>query len=142
MNPIITRDCSECFSYKNPGFIDNCCAPNVCHTSTFQTPTTQRSLLLANQNQLYQCNYVSAVTSTLQYTQNNTSKITDILYGQILELKKARYQPYQPYIPPVVPPSVIQLEQKSVNVGVPHSVFTIADCIGSQSVTTTKRIIY
>ena len=133
----------DCFSYVKPGFIDNCCVPVYSNVySTVQTPTTQRSLLLANQNQFYQCNYVSAVTSTLQYTQNNTSTITDTLYGQILELKQARYQPYQPYIPPVVPSSVVQLQMNTVNVGVPHSVFTIADCNGSQTVTTTKRIIY
>lgn len=129
----------NCFSYKKPGFIDNCCTFNI---STGQTPTTQRSLLLASQNQCYQDNYSTSVTSTLQYTQNNTSAITDTLYGQILQLRQSRYQPYQPYIPPVMPPSVIQLQMNTVNVGVPHSVFTNADCNGSQTVTTTKRIIY
>ena len=64
-----------------------------------------------------------------------------MIYAQLLQVRQNRYQPYQPYIPPFIPSSVIELQMRTVNVGVPHSFFTIADCKGSQSVTTTDVFI-
>ena len=61
--------------------------------------TTERSLLLTSQNRLYQTNYSMNVSTILNYTNNNTDTIKDLLYGQLLEVKKNRYQPYQPYQP-------------------------------------------
>ena len=106
------------------------------------TNTTERSLLLGLQNQQYQDNYKTAVNNTLQYINNNNASIENMLYGELLAVKNNRYQPYQPYIPPFIPPSVINLEMNTVNVGVPHSFFTMANCKGSQSVTTTTKITY
>jgi hypothetical protein len=54
----------------------------------------------------------------------------------LLQLGNDRYLPYQPYIPPVIPPSVIQLDMQTRNVGVPVPVMTIASCKGNQFVTT------
>lgn len=104
------------------------------------TRTTERSLLLGNQLQSYIKNYSTSTTSTLQYTTLHNAAITSTIYGQLLEVKQARYQPYQPYIPPFIPPSVMELEMKTVNVGVPESFFTMANCKGNQSVTTTNVV--
>jgi hypothetical protein len=144
-----TNKCRFCYSYKPPGPIDTCCEPQVCATNATlesiasqpmivnnSTRTTERSLLLASQEQCYKTNYTTAVNNALEYTNNNITTITGNLYGQLLQLKQDRYQPYQPYIPPVVPQSVMDLQMSTINVGVPHSVFTIANCKGSQSVTT------
>jgi len=105
------------------------------------TRTSERSLLLASQNQMYKTTYENNVNSTLQYTNNNSSTISDMINAQLLEVKQNRYKPYQPYIPPFVPSSVINLQMSTINVGVPHSFFTMADCKGSQSVTKSNRII-
>ena len=83
--------------------------------------TTERSLLLATQYQQYQTNYSTNVNKVLQYTNENNALILNTLYGELIQLKQARYQPYQPYMPVVIPPSVMQLEMNTVNVGVPHS---------------------
>ena len=142
--------CNFCYSYTRRGNIHPCCSQNVC-VSTMSTVssvinnatrTSERSLLLANQQQGYIMNYSTATTRNLQYINNNNSTITSTLYGQLLEVRKNRYQPYQPYIPPIVPPSVMELQMNTVNVGVPHSFFTIADCKASQSVTTSNKINY
>ena len=144
-----TNKCRFCYSYTPPGPIDKCCEPNKCDINIAEisssclssivnnsNKTTERSLLLAFQEQCYKTNYTTAVNNALQYTINNSTIITGNLYGQLLQLKQDRYQPYQPYIPPVVPQSVMELQMNTVNVGVPHAVFTIANCKGSQSVTT------
>jgi hypothetical protein len=144
-----TNKCRFCYSYTPPGPIDTCCEPNSCDINVISisssclssivnnsTRTTERSLLLASQEQCYKVNYSTAVISALQYTNTNISTITNNIYGQLLQLNQDRYQPYQPYMPPVIPPSVMELAMNTKNVGVPHAVFTIANCKGSQSVTT------
>lgn len=102
--------------------------------------TTQRSLLLATQYQQYQINYSTNVNKVLEYTNENTASILNTIYGELIQLQQARYQPYQPYMPVIIPPSVMQLEMNTLNVGVPHSFFTIAKCKGNQSVTTSDTI--
>ncbi len=144
-----------CYSYKPQGIIEECCQPISCTTNDYississlqmvvnnNTQTTERSLLLGTQNQLYSDLYSTNVTSTLQYTNQNINRITSTIYGEILQVRQDRYLPYQPYVPPVVPSSVMELQMNTVNVGVPHAVFTIANCRGSQSVTTSDTIIY
>lgn len=144
-----------CYSYKPQGIIQECCEPIVCTTNEYississlsmvvnnNTKTSERSLLLASQLQFYSEQYSTSVISTLQYTNNNNSMITSTLYGELLQLRQDRYLPYQPYQPITIPSSVITLEMNTVNVGVPHSFFTIANCKGSQSVTTSNIINY
>jgi len=144
----IINKCRFCYSYKPPGNVDKCCVPTICNETNItistveNTRTTERSLLLANQNKRYEYNYKNAVNSSITYTEEHNAAITSTLYGQLVQIRLDRYQPYQPYMPPVIPPSVMQLEMNTVNVGVPASFFTIANCKGSQSVTTTDRIIY
>jgi hypothetical protein len=142
-----------CYSYKPQGIIQECCEPVVCTTNQYlstisslpmvinnNTKTTERSLLLASQQQIYAELSSTSVMSTLQYTQNNNSMITSTIYGELLQLRQDRYQPYQPYQPERIPPSVIELEMNTANAGVPHSFFTIANCKGSQSVTTSNKM--
>jgi hypothetical protein len=138
-----------CYAYTPQGPIDNCCQPTVCADNTFlqtvsslpmvvnnNTKTTERSLLLGVQQQNYQANYSTAVNSTLQYTTQNINAISNTIYGQMLGVRQSRYEPYQPIIPMCPPQSVIDLQMNTRNIGVPMPVFTIANCKGSQSVTT------
>ena len=150
INDCMTTNRSRfCYSYKPEGIIENCCTPVVCTTNEFississltpvinnNTRTSERSLLLYGLQQQLQCNQAIQVNSTVQNTISNNALITSTLYGQLLQVRQRRYEPFQPYMPPVIPSSVIQLQMATVNVGVPHSVFTCADGKGVQFVTT------
>jgi len=125
-----------CYSYT-----PSCQSVNECYKISTMN-TTEGSLLLSSQFKCYKDNYNTRVNSTITYTNNNISTIRDTLFGQLVQIKNDRYQPYQPYIPTIIPPSVMQLQMKSVNVGVPHSIITTSDCKDSQTVTTSTRIIY
>jgi hypothetical protein len=138
-----------CYNYKAPGFIQPCCKPVVCASSTYlnaiastpsivngETRTTQGSLLAAKQQNVLQDANQASITSTIQYTQQNAAAISAQIQGQLDQLTVQRYVPYQPYIYPVVPVSVMQLQMATANVGVPMSFFTAMDCKGNQFVTT------
>jgi len=138
-----------CYNYKAPGFIQPCCKPVVCASSTYlnaiastpsivngETRTTQGSLLAAKQQSVLQDANQASITSTIQYTQQNAAAISAQIQGQLDQLTIQRYVPYQPYIYPVVPVSVMQLQMATANVGVPMSFFTAMDCKGNQFVTT------
>ncbi len=138
-----------CYSYTPPGLVENCCIKPICATNehiaqisscqitTFNSSkTTQSSLLLHSQQQYLQELQVAQNNTIIQDTKQNTSTIAVPLYGQLLQLKNMRYEPYQPYIPPTMPQHVIDFQRSTINVGVPHSFFTAADCKGVQSVTT------
>lgn len=99
------------------------------------TQTTQRSLLLATQQEQQRINVNTLVTSTVSTTIANSNDITAQLYSQLQVVRNQRYIPYQPYVPPVTPSSVTELQMRTANVGVPMSVFTIANCKGNQFVT-------
>jgi hypothetical protein len=141
--------CRFCYSYTPPGPIENCCNPVVCATNEHialissipmvvnnSTKTTERSLLLSMQQQFLQCNVASQVSSVVSTTIANSTIIANTLFGQLQQIQRERYEPYQPYMPPVMPQHVIDLQMSTINVGVPHSFFTVADCKGVQSVTT------
>jgi hypothetical protein len=144
-----TNPCRFCYSYTPPGPIDNCCKPPVCATNEYissiaslpnvvnnNTRTSERSLLLYNQQQYLQETNAVATNMIVANTIANADSITRTIQGQLIGIQKQRYEPYQPYIYPVVPQSVIDLQMQTRNAGVPHSVFTIANCKGSQFVTT------
>lgn len=144
------KKCRFCYSYKPPGIGGQTwCAPPVCATNSTLSSlaalppvvnnasrTSEQSLLLHQQRVFLQEVNATNVASTVLQTFANSTSITSTLYGQLLQVRRERYEPYQPYIPPVIPPSVMQLQMNTVNVGVPQSFFTIANCKGSQSVTT------
>ena len=144
-----TPSCRFCYSYKPPGLVEPCCVTPVCATnSTIQlisslmpvinnnSKTTERSLLLYGQQQTLVESYQTNVAQISTYTQQNLSTINQQLNAQLIQLGKDRYQPYQPYMPPVVPLSVMELDMRTRNVGVPVPVMTIASCKGNQFVTT------
>jgi hypothetical protein len=141
--------CRFCYSYTPQGPIDNCCVPPVCATNEYislisslpmvvnnSTRLTERSLLLGSQQQCFSQQSYQQTSNIVYSTIQNSASITSTLYGQLLQVQRERYLPYQPYQYPVMPPSVIQLQMSSINVGVPHSFFTVADCKGVQTVTT------
>lgn len=141
--------CRFCYSYTPQGPIDNCCVPKVCATNEHillvsslpvvtnnSHKTTERSLLLATQQQWFQANNTNQVSSIVSSTIANSAAITSTLQGQLIGIQRDRYLPYRPYIPEVIPQSVIDLQMNTANAGVPHSVFTIANCKGVQFVTT------
>ena len=139
-----------CYSYTPPGPIDNCCYRPPCTTSQpylsslanissviyNNGQTTERSLLLGAQQQYFRDNSALMTSTIVQSTIANNAAITSSIYGQLYQIRADRYEPYQPYIYPVMPPSVMELQMNTVNVGVPHSFFTCTDGKGVQSVTT------
>jgi hypothetical protein len=149
LSTLMTPSCRFCYSYKPPGLVEPCCTPVVCATnstiqliSTLQpviynnSKTTERSLLLYGQQQTLIESYKANVVQISTNTQQNLSTINRQLTAELLQLRMDRYQPYQPYMPPVVPSSVIELDMRTRNVGVPVPVMTIASCKGNQFVTT------
>ncbi len=141
--------CRFCYSYTPQGPVENCCVPQVCATNEHialvsslpvvtnnSHKTTERSLLLATQQQWFQANNTNQVSSIVSSTIANSVTITSTLQGQLIGIQRDRYLPYRPYIPEVIPQSVIDLQMNTANAGVPHSVFTIANCKGVQFVTT------
>ena len=141
--------CRFCYSYTPQGPIEKCCVTTVCATNEHialisslpvvtnnSNKTTERSLLLASQQQFFQANNTNQVSSIVSNTIANSSIITSTIQGQLIQIQRDRYLPYRPYIPEVIPQSVIDLQMNTANAGVPHSVFTIANCKGSQFVTT------
>ena len=141
--------CRFCYSYKPPGLIEPTCIPVVCATDQFlssisllpevtnnSTRTTESSLLQAMIKKQQQCIIQDTTNSTIQSTITNAAAINQNVFSELINLKNQRYAPYQPYIYPVVPPSVIELQMRTVNVGVGVPPDTIMNCRGSQFVTT------
>lgn len=144
-----TPACRFCYSYKPPGVVESCCTPPVCATNETlllrsslppvvnnNTRTTERSLLLYGQQQVVVESYKTNAAQAVETTKQNLTIINQQLTAQLIQLSKDRYQPYQQYMPPVIPPSVMELNMRTRNVGVPVPVMTIARCKGSQFVTT------
>lgn len=64
-------------------------------------------------------------------TVNNTD-----INMQLSQLGSERFKQYRPYIYPCVPQSIIDFQRSTMNSGLPHSFFTMADCKGIQYFTT------
>lgn len=138
-----------CYYYKPPGTIEPCCKPVVCATNEYiaslasipavvnnSSRTIESSLLQATVKRQQQEIQTQTIKRTVQDTIVNAAAINENIRNQLVNIRNERYAPYQPYVYPVVPPSVIELQMRTANVGVPHSVNTIANCRGSQFVTT------
>jgi len=138
-----------CYNYKPPGLIEPVCKPIVCATDSYlssiamnpavtnnSTRTIESSLLQAIVQKQQQEIEQQTTQSTIQSTIANSTTINEEIFRQLIDLRNARYAPYQPYIYPVVPPSVIELQMRTANVGVGVAPDTIMNCKGSQFVTT------
>jgi hypothetical protein len=141
--------CRFCYSYKPPGLVEPTCIPVVCATDQFlssisllpevtnnSTRTTESALLQAMIKKQQQCIIQDTTNSTIQSTITNAAAINENIFNELVNLKNQRYVPYQPYIYPVVPPSVMELQMRTANVGVGVSPDTIMNCRGNQFVTT------
>lgn len=144
-----TNKCRFCYNYKWTPPVTNCCQPQLCASNEYlgsissltpvvnnNTRTTERSLLLGQQQQFFETLNYNLVSSLVLSTIQNSTSITSTIDGQLLQLRTQRYLPYQPYVYPVVPRSVVELQMATANTGVAHSFFTFMDCKGVQSVTT------
>jgi len=141
--------CRFCYSYKPPGLVEPTCKPVVCASDQFlstisllpevtnnSTRTTESALLQATVKKQQQEIEQQTTNSTIQSTITNAAAINENVFSELINLKNQRYAPYQPYIYPVVPPSVIELQMRTANVGVGVPPDTIMNCRGSQFVTT------
>jgi len=97
--------------------------------------STQGSFLLACQQKQQQKLQSTLTAQILQQIQANAPMIATTLQDQILLLREQRYAPYRPRVVEVMPQSVIDLQMRTANVGVPVPTMTIADCKGIQFVT-------
>ena len=144
--PPITQNCRFCYSYKPQGFIQPCCPPIVSadiqtlssiSSTTFKVNNninnTDQTMLLSRQACFLKGVQSTITMSTIQSTIANAAAINSTIYSQLLDVKAQRYVPYQPYIPPFIPSSVIELRQKTANVGNPMPPFM--NCKGSQFIT-------
>ena len=99
------------------------------------TGASSQTLLLSNcylQQQQQQQQTIEQKVSTLV---GSASQVTQQLERQLATEVETRYQPYRPFIPEFIPPSVIELEMRTRNVGVAIPAMTIANCKGVQFVT-------
>lgn len=71
----------------------------------------------------------------LQQIQANASTITSTIQSQLVILQEQRYEPYRPRVIEVIPQSVLDLQMRTANVGVPVPTMTIANCKGIQFIT-------
>lgn len=97
---------------------------------------TSQALLLSNcylqQQNAVQQSSIQDKVSTLLAT---ATQVEDSLRRQLAAETDTRYNPYRPRLPEFIPSSVIELEMRTRNVGVPVPVMTIANCKGVQFVT-------
>lgn len=139
-----------CYSYQRRAVEPFCC-PVEKQPITFSTLTTMATLPTVVFHQVGATSQTLLQTTTLcqqrqqqqQSIEEKVSKligtsdqVTDILQRQLANEVETRYNPYRPRPPEFIPPSVIELEMRTRNVGVPVPVTTIANCKGVQFVTT------
>jgi hypothetical protein len=138
-----------CYHYTPTGIIEPYCKPVVCATNEYiaslasipavvnnSTRTIESSLLQATVKRQQQEIQTQTINRTVHDTKLNKDAINESIRRQLVNISNERYAPYQPYVYPVVPPSVMELQMRTANVGVPHTFNTIANCKGSQFVTT------
>lgn len=97
--------------------------------------STQGTFLLARQMKQQQELQSTLTAQILQQIQANAPRIAATLQDEIVLLREQRYAPYRPRVVEVMPQSVIDLQMRTVNVGVPVPTMTIADCKGIQFIT-------
>lgn len=100
-----------------------------------QRMSTQGSFLLARQRQQQQKLQSTLTAQILQQIQANAPSIASTIQDELVILQEQRYAPYRPRIVEVMPQSVLDLQMRTANVGVPVPTMTIANCKGIQFVT-------
>jgi len=134
-----------CYHYNAPGFIQPYCKPIVAATNAYLSSMscasgavsgqTQSVLLQLKQQACIQSQTSTMIGCNIQNSIQRTADITSQITGQLAEINKQRYDPYRPYIPPIIPPSVMELQMMTANVGVPMSVITCLSGKGNQTIT-------
>jgi len=97
--------------------------------------SAQSSFLLARQRQQQETLQSTLTGQILQQIQANTPAILTTIEGELRMLQEERYTPYRPRIVEVMPQSVLDLQMRTANVGVPVPTMTMANCKGIQFIT-------
>lgn len=140
-----------CYSYtRRPAASDSFCCASLPQPTTASslstlstlscvvnnsTGTNSQALLYSNGYTQRQIEYQRAVEHKLSTIMGSTSQINNQLERQLATEVETRYQPYRPFLPEVIPSSVIELDMRTRNVGVPVPTMTIANCKGVQFIT-------
>jgi hypothetical protein len=124
----ITRKCKECFSYNRPGNISQCCNKNQCNYEVASTISATnpnitcgasfQTLLNQKISNYYECNQLANTTTISTINNINSDIISSQLQQQLLNYGVVRNNPYLPVRNEIIPPSVLQLQRETVNVGV------------------------
>ncbi len=148
--PYVSRMTSRfCYSYQRRPIEPLCCTTEQ-QPITFTTLSTMATLstVVFNQQGATSQTLLQATTMSQQRVQQQQSieqkvstllgtsgQVTDTLQRQLAVEVETRYQPYRPILPEFIPSSVIELDMRTRNVGVPVPTMTIANCKGVQFVT-------
>ena len=97
--------------------------------------SSQGSFLLACQQKQQQTLQATRTAQILQQIQANVPAIAATIQGELRMLQEQRYEPYRPRAVEVIPQSVIDLQMRTANVGVPVPTMTIDKCKGIQFIT-------
>ncbi len=130
----INRNCKECFSYVpyTDYNLPGCCKNNSCNYEILSSITNTNPTLVkgasfqtylqSTENNFFTTNQTVNTEIVSTYNTNNQQQISSLLVGQLITFGKNRFSPYQRLPPPFIPPSVLQMQRESINVGVPHAV--------------------
>jgi len=139
-----------CYSYVRRPNEPLCCATQKeCITvSTLSTMATLSSVvnnskganaytfLLATHCQEQQQRRDQSIQERVSTLIGTSSQVNLTLQGQLANEVESRFRPYQRKAPEFIPSSVMELEMRTRNVGVPIPTMTIMNCKGVQFVTT------
>lgn len=141
-----------CYSYvrhpNEPICYESCLSNKSCMTtSTLSTMATlstvvnnskgasSQTFLLARQCQQHQQNRDQRIQEKVSTLIGTASQVNSSLQGQLANEVETRYRPYERRAPEFIPSSVMELEMRTRNIGVPIPTMTIMNCKGVQFVT-------